>query len=374
MKSSIRFNLYLYYEKKKIANLDDLRENFNLDDILDLFKTKELQLWLEFRSKEIDKEYSKINKEIEEIDNECLKINKEIEEIDNEYSKINKEIKEIDKEYSKIKNKTEEIDKEHSKIKNKGFELDTLTDDVLMLKIYLVFFPNANIENTKSKIKVIHDGRVLREKKLKELNEAENKYKKTIDSIIPIYSDHVNTLVKIGGKEFVETFKIINLIDNNYIQLFELQCASLVQKLSDNNCYFALLGLLTFVNLRRIVLDKSDKLTVYLWKKNHGSVANFCKLFVKKYHKKNKDYGKYIKVKKINEIYVSDKSVKKIESNGEFLILNIPANCKVKNNNGQSIIVGNICKGNLKLSPSRNLNILIDNDSITRQLHYIKIR
>lgn len=346
MKSSTKFNLYLYYEQKKIANLDDLRENFNLDDILDLFKTKELQHWLESRSEEIDDEYSKINKKIEEID----------------------------KEYSKINNKTEETDTEFSKIKNKSIELETLTDDVLMLKIYLVFFPSANIENTKSKIKVIHDGRGQREEKLKKLNEAEDKYEKTIDSIILKYSDHVNTLVKIGGKEFVETFEIINHIDNNYIQLFELHCASLVQKLSDNNCYFALLGLLTFVNLRRIVLDKSDKLTRFLWEDNHVSVIDFCNSFVKSYHKKNKDYNKYIKVKKINTIFRLDKTDKKIESEGEFLILNIPANCKVKNYNGKSILVGNICKGNLKLSPSRNLNILIDNDSITRQLHYIKIR
>jgi len=316
MKNSLKFNLYLPSENKKIRNIDDLKNNFNIDDILELYKSKILQRWIGSRLEEDD--YYKIKKIIDELDS-------------------------------------------------------NLEDKKLMLKLYKIFIPNDPEDIIKKTIEDIFESRRVAKLKLELIKAANEDFNKKKQGIINEYLNLICKLIEKGGSEFKETMDTLKIINDDWSEFFKLNCATIIDKLCFEKCHIALLGLLIHNNLKRIANEEMDDLTNFIWNDEFNSIPDFCKFFAKKYNNKN-GYKELIIVKKIKNIFDSGKGVKIIASGGDNLILNIPAYCKVRNNEGEHIAVGNICEGELKLSPAANLNIVNCKDNITSQLHYIEIR
>jgi len=316
MKSKVKHNLYLPNEKKKVANLVDLRENFNIDDILDSYKTKALQLWLESRS----------------------------EEIENEYSEIENKISELDPSYK---------------------------DDELMFKLYKIFFSHKqeNDENIKNTIKIILNDRLSKDIKLDIYTVTDKGFSQKIGNFINEYLKLVSILAnkeKNGFKEHMEAWKSINDV---WSELFKLNCSSLIYLLSKNKCYFSILGLLRFCKLRKIVSDTRDEQTVKIWKEY--STLDFYKEFYTRYGNNNyEEYGSDIKIVCIKDLDEKEKLNKSIESEGKFLILNIPSCYNVTNCKNDNIDVGDICDEGLNLVSKSTIKLPTDRN-FNYQLHYI---
>mgnify|MGYP003416271723 CR=1 FL=1 len=68
MAKTIKFNLLC--DEKPIRNLDDLKENFVIEDILNYYNNKLLQKWLKVRG--FEEEFEKVNKINEKEDEKII--------------------------------------------------------------------------------------------------------------------------------------------------------------------------------------------------------------------------------------------------------------------------------------------------------------
>lgn len=315
MKSLIKYNLWLSYEKMNVANLADLKDNFNFDDILDLYKSKELLFWLDSRSEDFANEYSEIKNKIIELNNNS-------------------------------------------------------EDDELIFDLYKIFFPNKqeNEKNIKNTIKFTLEKRRSRDAKVSEYQLANEEFSKNKGYLNNKYLEYVGILVNKGRKGFKEPKEAWKIINDDWSELFKLNCSSLIHLLSNKKCYFSILELLRFCKLRKIVSDSRDEQTMKIWKEY--SNLGFYKEFYKTYGNNFVEYGADIKIVNIINLDNNERLNKSVENTGKFLILNIPSCYEVKNRENEKIDIGNFCDGGVNLV-SKTVIKLPAERNFEHQLHYI---
>jgi len=323
MKTSLKYNLYLPSENKKIGNLEDLRNNFNIDDILDLYKTNKLQDWVTSRSVG------------------------ENEEEKNEYFEIMNNINDID------------------------FKLE---DKEIILILYKIFKPTEGEVTIEETVNRVLEDRESAQKKLeiyKKVNDTFNLNKK---SLLNEYLILTSKLLEKGGSEFKETMDTLKIINDDWIELFKINYTYLIYMLDRKKCNIALLGLATFESLVRIVSDAKDKQTIDIWKDIDIGNNSFYKSFIEKYFKENKvEYEKYINVIILKDKFGSETGARTIKKEGKFKILSIPKSpYSVKNIENAKLEVGSIFEKGLIILKDYEYSSEDPND-INNQIHFIEI-
>lgn len=114
MAKTIKFNLLC--DEKPIRNLDDLKENFVIEDILNYYNNKLLQKWLKVRG--FEEEFEKVNKINEKEDEKIIYKLIEIFEIETNKDKIEESI-----EILKYKKENEIYLEEYKKLNFKKAEI-----------------------------------------------------------------------------------------------------------------------------------------------------------------------------------------------------------------------------------------------------------
>lgn len=114
MAKTIKFNLLC--DEKPIRNLDDLKENFVIEDILNYYNNKLLQKWLKVRG--FEEEFEKVNKINEKEDEKIIYKLIEIFEIETNKDKIEESI-----EILKYKRENEIYLEEYKKLNFKKAEI-----------------------------------------------------------------------------------------------------------------------------------------------------------------------------------------------------------------------------------------------------------